>query len=291
MDPRRPAFPALLAGAAAIGLAPILVRYASTPEHGGTIGPTAAAFWRLLLALPFLAGGSALERRAPPSGRDRAVLLAAGLFFAADLGFWHYSILKTRIASATILACLAPVLVTLGSWLLFRDRLTPHFLGGLAAALAGAAVLMGFDPRQLLGNSFGILAAVFYAGYLLAIARLRARCSTAAVMAWSGLGASAGLLAGALLLGEPIVPSDARGWAVVAALALACQLGGQTLIAFALAHLPAAFAAVSLLVQPVVAAALGWWLFGEALGPWQFAGGVLVLAGIAVARRGALPRT
>ncbi|HSK38859.1 MAG TPA: EamA family transporter, partial [Arenibaculum sp.] len=62
--------------------------------------------------------------------------------------------------------------------------------------------------------------------------------------------------------------------------------GGQSLIAYALAHLPAAFSSVSLLLQPAAAAILAWALLGEALGPWQAAGAVIVLAGIFLARRG-----
>ena len=60
----------------------------------------------------------------------------------------------------------------------------------------------------------------------------------------------------------------------------------QGLIAYALAHLPAAFSSVSLLLQPVMAAIFAWLLLAEPLSPLQFAGGAVVLAGIYLARRG-----
>jgi drug/metabolite transporter (DMT)-like permease len=63
-------------------------------------------------------------------------------------------------------------------------------------------------------------------------------------------------------------------------------LAGQGLIAYAFAHLPASLSAVSLLLQPVMAALFAWALFAEAIGPAQFAGGAIVLAGIWLARRG-----
>ena len=53
-----------------------------------------------------------------------------------------------------------------------------------------------------------------------------------------------------------------------------------------LAQLPAAFSSVALLLEPLVAAVIAWPLFGEHLGPVEIAGGVLVLAGIYVSRRG-----
>jgi len=43
---------------------------------------------------------------------------------------------------------------------------------------------------------------------------------------------------------------------------------------------------VSLLFQPVMAALFAWVLLGEALVPLQIAGGIVVLIGIYLARRG-----
>jgi len=54
------------------------------------------------------------------------------------------------------------------------------------------------------------------------------------------------------------------------------------------AHLSASFSSVSLLVQPVAAAALAWLLFGEALAALQWWGGAAVLLGITLARRGSI---
>jgi len=73
---------------------------------------------------------------------------------------------------------------------------------------------------------------------------------------------------------------------VLLALAVVTQILGQGLIAYAFAHLPASLSAVSLLIQPVVAAFAAWILFGEAVGPVQFAGGAIVLAGIWLAKKG-----
>jgi len=60
---------------------------------------------------------------------------------------------------------------------------------------------------------------------------------------------------------------------------------GQGLIAYALAHLPATFGAVGLYVQVVAAGVYAWLLLGERLAPVQIAGGAVVLAAIALARR------
>jgi len=90
----------------------------------------------------------------------------------------------------------------------------------------------------------------------------------------------------ALASGEQMLPSSVLGWGYLLGLALVSHAVGQGLIAYALAHLPAAFSSVSLLFQPVMAALFAWVLLGEALVALQIAGGVVVLIGIYLARRG-----
>jgi drug/metabolite transporter (DMT)-like permease len=94
------------------------------------------------------------------------------------------------------------------------------------------------------------------------------------------------LLPAALASGEATLPATASGWWILIGLALVSHAAGQGLIAYSLAHLPAAFSSVSLLFQPVMAALFAWVLLSEALVPLQMAGGVIVLAGIYLARRG-----
>jgi drug/metabolite transporter (DMT)-like permease len=89
----------------------------------------------------------------------------------------------------------------------------------------------------------------------------------------------------ALASGEQMMPSSAYGWGVLLGLALVTHAAGQGLIAYALAHLPATFSSVGLLLQPVVAAFFAWVLLSEPLVALQIAGGLVVLAAIWLARR------
>ncbi len=279
----------LLAGALGIAFAPIFVRLSE-------LGPTATAFHRLLLALPALWLWQTLESRGArrprrPAGRlDYLGLIAVGLFFAGDLAFWHWSISFTSVANATLLANFAPVFVTFYGFALFGQRFSRTFLIGMSLALAGACILMGqslsLGPSQLLGDAFGVVTAMFYAAYIVAVSRLRARFSTATIMAWSGLVTCAALLPVALISGESLIATTLFGWLMLIGLALISHAGGQSMIAYALAHLPAAFGSVSLLLQPAAAAVLAWLILGEALGPWQALGAAVILCGIYLARRG-----
>src|SRR4051794_10276557 len=278
---------ALILGATAIGFSPIFVRLAE-------VGPITSAFWRVALAAPALWIWALLSRptRTTMPFKPHAIaLLAVGLSFTGDLSFWHWSIKLTSVANATLLATLSAVIVTLAAWMIYRQRPKLVFLVGLLLALAGTAMLMAHSytigAQQPLGDLLGIATAVCYSVYLLSIKRLRdAGCATATIVSWGTTITALALLPIALLSGDSLLPPTLHAWVVLLALALISHAGGQTLIAYALAQLPAAFSSVALLLEPLVAAVIAWPLFGERLGPVEMAGGVLVLAGIYVSRRG-----
>jgi drug/metabolite transporter (DMT)-like permease len=291
----RAAFVCLLAGGCAIAFAPIFVRLSDT-------GPVASAFWRVALAVPplwlwvaWMARGDASSSPRPLqsqrwTGAQSLPLTLAGLFFAADLGVWHWSIVWTSVANSTLLANLAPIFVTLAGWLIWKRKVTRLFIVGMVTAIAGMVVLVGpnfaIGGTRLLGDALGALTGVFYAGYMLAIKQARdAQASTARLMAWSTTITAIVLLPVALLSPQPMLPAAASGWLVLAGLAVISQILGQGLIAYAFAHLPASLSSVSLLIQPVVAALAAWAIFGEAVGPAQWIGGAIVLAGIWIAKR------
>jgi drug/metabolite transporter (DMT)-like permease len=236
----------------------------------------------------------ARERTRRPASRGEVVrLVLPGLCFACDLGAWHWSIRFTTVANATLLANFAPAFVTIGGYLLFRRAFGRLFLVGMAVALLGMVLLMGQSGRVAAdgarGDALGLLTAVFYASYILAISRVREDFSTATVLAWSASAAAVVLLPLCILTGETFLPRTARCWVDLTALALVSHVLGQGLVAYALRHLPASFSSVTLLVQPIGAALLAWHFFGERMGPLQALGAGVIITGILVARAGSRP--
>lgn len=275
----------LLAGACVIGTGPVLVRFAT----GAGVGPSAVGFWRVTLALPLLWAAARSGGRGGAGAPSRAMLWA-GAAFAGDLAFWHYALHFTSVANATVLSNLTPVFVTAAGWLLFRERPRGLFLLGLTAAMAGAAGMAlarragahgGVDPP--LGDLLSVLTAGWYSAYFLSVRAARRAAGAAQVMVWSSLAAAPCLLLAALALREPLVPASAAGWLPLAGLAL-MHVGGQGAIAWALGRLPTALTSVVVLVQPVVAAGLGWLAFGEAVSPLQGLAAAAALGGVAFAQ-------
>ena len=283
-------FVALLLGAAALALGGVFLRHSELP-------PTASAVYRVALAIPifFLLDMLAARSEPVPGGAQQPTpripfkLILVGFIFSGNLALYHWSMTLTTLANSNLLANLAPIFVVLGSNIFLGKRFKRGFLFGMLFALTGAFILIGhrldFGSSYMAGNLLGLLTAVFYGSYLLAVSLVRSNYRTMTVMAWSSVGTFIVLLPITLLRGESLVPHTLHGVLMLVALAVVSHVGGQGLIAYALAKLPAAMSSITLLIQPVIATVFGAYLFHEYLSVTEFVGAVIILAGIVTARR------
>ncbi len=261
---RRPAglvLLALLGGNLALAFGPWMVRSAD-------VGPSASAFWRMALAVPFLfliAKGTgkplALSRQAL-----YWTMALSGAFFALDLAAWHIGLLQTKLANATLFANAASLLFPV--WGFFLARALPNRLEGFAFALAvaGTALLLGrsaeLSTETLIGDLLCLAAGVFYTAYLIAIMQAREELDNWVLLAWSTLATAPPLLLIALGLGEQIIPQN---WTPVILLAIISQLIGQGLMVYVLGKVSPLLFGLALLTQPIVSALVGWLEYGEVL--------------------------
>lgn len=279
---------AALTGAALIGLAPIAIRISE-------VGPHATNLWRFVFALPILALWAGLARPIP-SPAQTGLLLGGGILFGLEISLWAAALGLTTVANATLLVNLTPVFAVGLGWLLLKERLSRPVLSGGAVALAGAIILAlaraqtgagptGAAPLGWLGDSLAFSGALLYAGYLMIVRALGKSVSVGAVMFWATLAAAGVSAAASFLLGEVMLPQSVAGWALLVGLGVLVQVGGQGLIAYGVGRVPLVVSTVLLWMQPLVAAALSWVMFGEALGVWAFLGAALILAGIYLVQR------
>lgn len=271
---------ALIGGNAALAIGPWLVRLADT-------GPVSAGFWRVALALPFLAliaVGSG-ERLSGIPLKLTGLVLLGGVLFGLDVASWHIGIGQTRIANAVLFGNAGSVILMLWAFVVLRRLPHGREWPAIVAALAGAAILlarsMEISQANLVGDLFCLLAGVLYAGYLLLLLDARKQIGGWALLTWASLGSVPVLLATALLLGEPLWPTD---WTPVVALAVSGQIVGQGLLVYALRHFTAMIIGIALLTQPAVGALVGWLVFGEVLLPLDFLGIALVASALVLAR-------
>lgn len=278
-------FAALLGGNAALALGPWFVRIADT-------GPVSAGFWRLALALPMIALLARANRQHLTGlpWRTVAIVMGGGLFFASDLASWHIGIEMTRLGNATLFGNAGSVLLMGFGLVAMRRRPRAGEWAAIAAALAGAAILLGrsleIGTRTLTGDLFCLLAGVLYTFYILALQRARDHLGNWTLLTYASLAGLPLLLGVALLRHEPVWP---REWWVVIVLALSSQVVGQGLLVFALKHFTPLVIGLTLLTQPVISVLVGWIEFGETLGPLDLLGMALVAVALVLARLGEQP--
>ena len=210
--------------------------------------------------------------------------LLAGLLTAGDHGLWSTAINSTSVANATLFNYIAPLWVALFAVIVWREKLSLRFWGGLALVLGGMVGIIGsnlkdgfrFNPGDLLA----VGSSLFYAAYFLVAQRVRVKMQTLIFIWLVALGAAAGLLLTCAVLRLPLLGYTPTTYLVFLAAGLFSQIGGYFLVAYALGHLPASVVAPTMIGQPVLSALLAIPLFHEPVSLAQAIGGAAVLAGI-----------
>lgn len=277
----RRALLALLAANVLLAFGPVFVRQAD-------VGPVAAGFWRMALAVPPLllaagyAGRGGHPRITPAIG---IALVIGGLAFAGDLASWHLGILRTQLANATLFGNSAVLFYPVYGFLIARQWPNAGQSAALILALVGAVLLLGqsaeLSTRHLAGDLLCLLAGVLYTIYFAAMAHARTRFGPVTALALATAAGTLPLLVAALAIGERVMPHD---WTPLIALALASQVLGQGLMILAIGRLTPMVMGIGLLIQPVIAAAIGWGWYGERLGPVDLLGAALVAIALVLVR-------
>lgn len=278
--PQPLAFAALIVGNIALAFGPWLVRLTD-------VGPVAAGFWRLALALPFL-WLIALAAKQRPHWPRRAMLWAllfAAFFFAADLAAWHAGIRLTKLGNATLFGNVSSF--AFAAWGLWLVRQWPSRIQGAALILAavGCALLMSgsyeMSPRYLRGDLLALLAGFLYAGYLIIVQRARGSLEPIPLLLLASLFGAVMLLPFAIGLGEQVWPSD---WTPVLLLALGSQVVGQGLLVYALGTIPPLVVGLALLTQPAISALIGWLAYDERLTAVDWVGAFAIAIALVLVR-------
>src|SRR5947207_7067092 len=274
------AFPALFIGSSALAFGPWLVRLSG-------VGPVAAGFWRLALALPFLFIIAALTKQPVhwPGRRLAALIGLAGFFFAADLAAWHMGIHMTKLGNATLFGNTSSFAFAIWGLWLARRMPSPMQAGALSLAALGAALLMGssaeLSTRNLTGDLLALFAGLLYTGYLIAVQRARGTIQPLPLLFIASAFGAVMLLPVSLLLGERIFPND---WTAVLLLAIGSQVIGQGLLVYALGALSPLVVGLTLLTQPAISALVGWFAYGETLKPLDWLGAAAIAAALVLVR-------
>jgi drug/metabolite transporter (DMT)-like permease len=249
----------------------------------------ASAFLLVLLAR---AGERAVRELTPASLRAFSVLALTGIVGSTQLTY--LSLYYTTAANVVLLQVATPVIVALGARVYLGERLRRGQWVGVALSVSGLLLVItrghlgNLRPGELRAGDFiNIAAMIGWSAYTVSGKRVLATSSPALATTAAYVLGTAVLIPLALVT-APLFPpprlASGVAWLVILYQAL---LGAVAHVWWyrAIEVVGPTLAAVFLNLQPVVGLVLAAGLLGEAIGAWQIAGGLLVLAGVALTTR------
>ena len=272
----------IVVGVFGISMSSIFVKYSGAPS-------AVTAAWRLLwtvfLMTPVVLGKEIRSELTGMLPKTRQLSCLSGLFLAAHFTLWFESLQHTSVASSTtIVVCTEVIWVSLGYCLFLKGRLAGKAVAAIGIALAGSVMIALVDASNsgshLYGDILSLLAALAMAGYVLIGRVVRKHTSTTAYTYVVYSSCAAALVMLCLLSRDSLI---GFGWSPVLvglALAVFSTILGHSIFSWCLKYFTPSFVSVSKLLEPVVAAILAGFLFGEWPVPMQLAGGCRIMGGV-----------
>ncbi|MFJ4844096.1 MULTISPECIES: DMT family transporter [unclassified Streptomyces] len=261
----------------------------SAPLIAATAAPALAiAFWRNAMAVGVLSPFALLRHRAELRGMGRRALwlsLAAGVVLALHFGLWLPSLSMTSVASSTAMVTTTPVWTTL--LLRLRGQRQPALVwAGTGLAVLGVVILTGVDlslsPRALAGDGLALAGGIAAAGYVLLGAEVRRTVSTTAYSLVCYTTTAVALLVACLVSGSALAGYSGTTWLKLAALTVAAQLLGHTILNRVVRGLGASTTSTAILLEtPGAALVAALWL-GQTPPVGAYPALVVILAGLAL---------
>jgi len=275
-------YPLLALGVVAVSFSAVLIRWADAPG-------LSIALYRNLFAAAMVVPLAVARHRAEMAALTRRQVLlavASGAMLALHFATWIPSLDYTSVAASVVLVTTQPIWTALVGRAL-GERMPLAALGGIALALAGAAVVSGGDftvsSRAAFGDALALVGAISAAGYFLIGRNLRQQVSLLPYVAIA-YSTSAALLAPAVAIGgQPFAGFPIRTWGLFVVMALVPHILGHTVFNYLLRHIEATVVAIAIMGEPVGATLLALAFFGEVPRWTAVAGGALILAGIYMA--------
>jgi drug/metabolite transporter (DMT)-like permease len=274
---------------AALALATVAVSFSAIFNRLAPDGPATVVWVRMAITVALLAPLAVRDARSgalPRSAGDLALVALSGVLLAAHFLCWTASLRHTSVASSVLLVSLHPVLVAVLGRRLLGEAVSPRLAAGVGLALAGTALTAAGDLRvsaeALGGDLLAIAGAATFAGYLLVGRRVRSRHGTAGYSVPVYAVAAGVALATAPLTGSALLPGP-RTLLACLGLALVCTVLGHTVFTWTLRHLRAVVVSLAFLGEPPITALLAVPLLGERPPRAAVTGGVVILAGLALA--------
>ena len=271
----------LIIGILGISLSSIFVKFSPAPS-------VVTAAWRLGWTVILMTPAVFLRKEVrgellSVSGTTALLSVASGICLAIHFATWFESLKLTSVASSTTIVCTEVIWVCLGYCLFLSGKITPKAALAIAVTLLGSVLVAWSDSARghgLRGDLLALAAAVAVAVYTLLGRIVRSKASTTVYTYLVYTACTTVLLIMCAVQGHGLT-----GWGVGAPLvglllAVFSTILGHSIFSWCLKFFSPTFVSASKLCEPVVAAFLAGFLFGEFPAPVQLLGGILILGGV-----------
>ena len=285
MTRRDETFGGLLVGFASIlfGSVVIFGRYALAEG----VGVSSMLAIRFGIGAVVLAAAVVLTRRPllAAAGERGGLAILAVCGYAVEASFFFAAVRHGTAAAVTLLFFTYPVFVTLATRLLGRGAPAGMTILALACAVVGSAIVGGFGAGltiEPIGAVLAVGAALTYTGYLIGADIVLKRTHPMTSAMWVSGGASLGLFAYAVAVGEWATPATWDAWGpllgmgVATSAAFVCLLSG-------LQRLGAVRTSIVAATEPLSTALLAFVFLDESVALATIVGGALILMGAVMA--------
>ena len=272
----------IVVGVIGISLSSIFVKYSAAPS-----AVTAAwrLIWTVLLMTPVVLGKREVRRELGETDRKTAILsVLSGLFLAIHFALWFESLRHTTVASSTTIVCTEVIWVSLGFCMFLKGKLTKKAVAAIGVTFAGSVLIALADSASgdahLYGDVLALLAAVAVAVYMLIgrVVRTEASTTVYTYLVYTACGAVLMILC--MVQGYGLFSFGFSAVIVGLLLAVFSTILGHSIFSWCLKFFSPSFVSASKLCEPVVAAILAGFLFGEVPTALQLLGGGLILGGV-----------
>lgn len=271
----------IVVGVLGISLSSIFVKYSSAPSA------VTAAFrliWTVLFLIPVVLGKSTVRNELfKLPGKTVMLCCLSGLFLAIHFVLWFESLHHTSVASSTTIVCTEVIWVCLGFCLFLKGKLSIKAIAAIAVTLVGSGLVAYADSgegSQLYGDILALLAAIAVAVYTLIGRVVRNHTSTTVYTFLVYVACCLVLVLICLLQGYKLFNHGLSPILVGALLAIFSTILGHSIFSWCLKFFSPSFVSASKLCEPVAAAVIATFLFGEMPVPLQLLGGSLILVGV-----------
>jgi drug/metabolite transporter (DMT)-like permease len=224
------------------------------------------------------------ERIVLPQGRERWLIVLAGIFLAGHFTVWITALTLTSVSSATVLVTIQPLFLTVLAHMILKERVDKWGYLAILLALTGAALISWGDFRlsegHLVGDLLALSGALLAAFYLLIGRSLVGKLGT--INYTMPLYATSALLLTAMMFifSKTQLPGETHDYLWFVLLAVVPTLFGHSLFNYSLKHFKAHLVGIVILGEPIMASLWALLLFDESPTLMTVLGAALIFAAI-----------